>query len=310
MSCFRSKTFIIAEAGVNHNGKLELAKKLVDAALEAGADAVKFQTFCADRLVCKTAPKADYQIENTNNNENQLEMLRKLQLSEDDFVELKNYCDFKGIIFLSTPFDVESLKFLCSLGVKMIKIPSGEITNFPLLKEAGESGLSIILSTGMCRLEEVKEAVFVLSKYGASNITVLQCNTEYPTPYEDANLNAMLTIGRETECEYGYSDHTLGNDVALAAVAMGAKIIEKHFTLDKCMEGPDHRASIEPDELKALVASVRNIEKAMGEGIKMPTDSERKNLTVVRKSIVARCEIKKGDVFSETNLTTKRLIMK
>ncbi len=306
MNFEKEKTFIIAEAGVNHNGHIEIAKKLVDAACEAGADAVKFQTFNAERLVCGNAPKAEYQIENTNGNENQLEMLKRLQLSEEEFRELQAYCELKGIMFLSTPFDVESLKFIRSLGVEAIKIPSGEVTNYPLLREAGKSALSIILSTGMCSINEVKAAVAVLNEYGATKITVLQCNTEYPTPYADANLNAMLTLGKETGCAYGYSDHTLGNEVALAAVAMGARIIEKHFTLDRNMEGPDHRASIVPSELKALVTSIRHIESAMGVATKKMTDSERKNLDIVRKSIVTKCTIKRGELFSEANLTTKR----
>ena len=299
-------TFIIAEAGVNHNGSLSIAKQLVDAAADAGADAVKFQTFNADKLVCVGASKADYQVNNTGNDESQRDMLRKLQLTESEFAELKEYCDKRGIMFLSTPFDVDSLKFLLSIGITMVKVPSGEITNFPLLREIGKSGLKVILSTGMCELEEVVRAVDTLRKYGTKEIIVLQCNTEYPTPFADANIRAMLTLGKTTDCEYGYSDHTMGNDVAIAAVALGASLIEKHFTLDRNMEGPDHIASIEPNELNNLVDSVRNIEMALGSGIKTVSDSERKNIAVARKSIVAKCHISKGDIFTENNLTTKR----
>ncbi len=300
------RTFIIAEAGVNHNGSIDIAKQLVDAAAKAGADAVKFQTFNADKLVCGKAVKADYQITNTGNGESQRDMLRKLQLSEEDFIELKKYCDESGIMFLSTPFDIDSLKFLISIGITMVKVPSGEITNFPLLREIGKSGLKVILSTGMCELDEVARAVDILRKYGTKEIIVLQCNTEYPTPFRDANIRAMLTLGETTGCEYGYSDHTIGNDVAIAAVALGASLIEKHFTLDKNMEGPDHIASIEPEELKSLVNSVRHIEEALGSGIKTVSDSERRNIEVARKSIVAKCHISRGDFFTEDNLTTKR----
>lgn len=302
----RNRTFIIAEAGVNHNGDIAIARKLVDAAAKAGADAVKFQTFDAKKLVCAKAKKAEYQVTNTGNSESQLQMLEKLQLSEAEFAELKDYCDKKNIMFLSTPFDVDSLKFLLTLGISMVKVPSGEITNYPLLREIGKSGLKVILSTGMCEPSDVKAAVGVLKEFGTKDITVLQCNTEYPTPYEDANISAMLSLGKDNECEYGYSDHTLGNDAAIAAVALGASIIEKHFTLDKNMEGPDHIASIEPKELEELVASVRNIEKALGSGIKEVSSSEKKNMAVARKSIVAKCRINKGDIFTEDNLTTKR----
>lgn len=298
--------FIIAEAGVNHNGDVELAKKLVDVAVEAGVDAVKFQTFNAKRLVCKSAPKAEYQIANTGTDEKQQEMLDKLQLTEEEFCELKEYCDNKKVMFLSTPFDVESFQFLNSIGMKIAKIPSGEITNYPLLREIGKSKLEVVLSTGMCELAEVKRAIEVLKEFGSEKITVLQCNTEYPTPFCDANVKAMLTLGEETGCNYGYSDHTLGNDVAIAAVALGAAVIEKHFTLDKSMEGPDHVASINPEELKSLVTSIRNVEAAMGNGIKKPSESEVKNIGIVRKSIVAKCHISKGELLTEDNLTTKR----
>jgi len=301
-----NETFIIAEAGVNHNGNIEIAKKLVDSAKIAGADAVKFQTFCAEKLVVPTAGKAEYQVANTGNSESQQEMLRKLQLKKEEYIELKNYCEKREIMFISTPFDVDSLRFLISIGVSIVKIPSGEITNFPLLREAGKSGLDVILSTGMSVIEEVQAAVNVLKKYGCRNLIVLQCNTEYPTPYEDANLRAMQVLGNETGCRFGYSDHTSGNDAAIAAVALGACVIEKHFTLSRSMDGPDHIASIEPDELKQLVASIRNVEKALGSEKKEISKSEMKNRDVVRKSIVANCNIKKGDVFTEENITSKR----
>lgn len=306
MGLFEDKTFIIAEAGVNHNGDINIAKRLIDAAVEAGADAVKFQTFKAEDLVCESAKKADYQITNTGNDESQLNMLKKLELSENSFVKLKNYCDIRGIMFLSTPFDIDSLRFLISIGISIVKVPSGEITNYPLLREIGKSGLDVILSTGMCELEEIKQAIGVLREFGTKEIIVLQCNTEYPTPFKDANLRAMLTLGKETGCRYGYSDHTRGTDVSVAAVAMGACVIEKHFTLDKTMAGPDHMASIEPKELSMLVASVRNVEDALGTGIKTVSSSESKNRSIVRKRIVAKKHIHKGDVFTEENLTTKR----
>lgn len=306
MELFEGKTFIIAEAGVNHNGNVEIAKRLIDVAAKAGADAVKFQTFNADKLVISKAQKADYQIENTGKVESQQEMLKKLQLQEADFIELKEYCNMVGIMFISTPFDIDSFRFLLSMGISMIKVPSGEITNYPLLREIGKSGLKVILSTGMCELEEVQAAVRILRSFGATEIIVLQCNTEYPTPFEDANIRAMMTLGQETGCSYGYSDHTLGNDAAIAAVALGACVVEKHFTLDKTMEGPDHIASIEPYELEELVSSIRNVEKALGSGIKRVSNSERKNVKVVRKSIVAKDHIRKGDYFTEDNLTTKR----
>jgi len=306
MDLFKDRTFIIAEAGVNHNGDIKLAKKLVEAASKAGADAVKFQTFDASKLVVSKATKAEYQIANTGNTESQQDMLRKLQLKNEDFTELKRYCDSLGIMFLSTPFDIDSFRFLLSIGISMVKVPSGEITNYPLLREIGKSGLDVILSTGMCEIEEVKEAVSVLREFGAGEITVLQCNTEYPTPFEDANIKCMISLGQETECGYGYSDHTLGNDAAIAAVALGARIVEKHFTLDKKMEGPDHIASIEPNELEALVNSIRNVEKALGSGVKTVSNSERKNIAVARKSIVAQKHISKDEIFTEDNLTTKR----
>lgn len=306
MELFEKKTFIIAEAGVNHNGSVEIAKRLIEVAAKAGADAVKFQTFNADKLVISKAQKADYQISNTGIAESQWEMLKKLQLQEEDFIELKKYCDTVGIMFLSTPFDIDSFRFLLSIGISMIKVPSGEITNYPLLREIGKSRLKVILSTGMCELGEVQAAVRVLRKFGTTEIIVLQCNTEYPTPIEDANIKAMMTIGQKTGCYYGYSDHTLGNTAAIAAVALGACVVEKHFTLDKTMEGPDHKASIEPYELESLVSSIRDVEKVLGSGEKRVSNSERKNINVVRKSIVAKHHISKGDYFTEDNLTTKR----
>ena len=306
METLRNRVMIIAEAGVNHNGDINLAKKLVDAAVMAGADAVKFQTFQADKLVCKKAPKAEYQVTNTGEAENQMEMLQKLQLSENEFIELKHYCDEKGILFLSTPFDVDSFHFLQSIGITMVKIPSGEITNYPLLREIGKSGLKVLLSTGMSQIDEVVTAIDTLKEFGTKEIVVLQCNTEYPTPLSDANVRCMLTLGKETGCSFGYSDHTCGNEVLIAAVALGATVVEKHFTLDKTMEGPDHIASIEPEELKQLVTSIRNVEMALGEGEKKVSTSERKNIHVVRKSIVARKAIRKGEIFTEENLTTKR----
>ena len=300
------KIFIIAEAGVNHNGDLNIAKKLVDKAAEAGADAVKFQTFKSEKLASRYAPKAEYQLETTDSTESQADMLKKLELTQDMHLELIDYCNRRSIQFLSTPFEIESLKYLLSIGLKTIKLPSGEITNYPLLKEAGESQARIILSTGMSTLQEVKEAVKVLQENGCKDLTLLHCNTQYPTPYEDVNLNAMLTLHKETGLPVGYSDHTRGIEVPIAAAALGATVIEKHFTLDRNMEGPDHKASLEPDELKEMVSSIRHIEDAMGDGIKRPSESEFENISVVRKSIVASKSIKEGEIFSEDNLTTKR----
>lgn len=300
------KVFVIAEAGVNHNGDLNIAKKLVDKAVEAGADAVKFQTFRAERLASRYAPKAEYQLETTDSSESQVDMLKKLELTPTMHLELIDYCRKKNILFLSTPFEIESLEYLLSIGLKIIKLPSGEITNYPLLKKAGESHVRIILSTGMSTLQEVKDAVKVLQGNGCKDLTLLHCNTQYPTPYEDVNLNAMLTLHNETGLPVGYSDHTKGIDVPIAAVAMGASVIEKHFTLDRDMEGPDHKASLEPDELKKMVLSIRHIEDALGDGVKRPSESEIDNISIVRKSIVASKSIKEGEIFSEDNLTTKR----
>ena len=300
------RVFIIAEAGVNHNGDITLAKRLVDAAVSAGADAVKFQTFKAEKLVCKNAEKADYQKETTNQAESQLEMLKKLELTEEMHNQLIDYCKEKGILFLSTPFDIDSVDYLIELGIEIIKVPSGEITNYPYLRKIAQTGKKVILSTGMSSFEEVREAVEVLKEYGNKDVAVLHCNTEYPTPFEDVNLRAMLTMRDELGVEVGYSDHTTGIEIPIAAVAMGAQIIEKHFTLDKTMDGPDHKASLESHELKAMISAIRNVESALGNGVKIPSKSERGNIEIVRKSIVAKHEIKKGEVFSEENLTTKR----
>lgn len=301
-----NKVFIIAEAGVNHNGDINIAKKLVDVAISAGADAVKFQTFKADRLASRQAPKAAYQNETTDAGETQHEMLRKLELTENMHKELLKYCREKNILFLSTPFDIESVKMLVELGIEIIKIPSGEITNLPYLREVAKQKKKVILSTGMSNMQEVKEAVQILRQNGTEAITVLQCNTQYPTPMEDVNLKAMLSMKDELELPVGYSDHTQGIEVPIAAAAMGATVIEKHFTLDRTMEGPDHKASLEPNELIAMVKAIRNIEKALGNGNKNITKSEKDNLSVARKSIVAACKIEKGELFTEKNLTVKR----
>ena len=299
-------SYIIAEAGVNHNGSLELAKNLVDKAKEAGADCVKFQTFIASQIVSKNAVKADYQKKQTANSESQHEMLKKLELSFDDFIELNNYCKEIGIEFLSTAFDFESIDFLNQLGMQVWKIPSGEITNLPYLIKIAKLNKKVILSTGMSTMREIEDAVNILKDHGASELIILHCTTEYPTPYEDVNLNAMLAIKEKFGYEVGYSDHTMGIEVPIAAVALGAKVIEKHFTLDRTMDGPDHKASLEPSELKTMVDAIRNIELSMGTGIKEPADSEKKNIAIARKSIVANQSIKKGDILTETNITVKR----
>lgn len=301
-----SRIFIIAEAGVNHNGDLQTAKRLVDEAAKAGADAVKFQTFKAEALVSKDAKKADYQMETTERTESQYDMLKKLELTPDMHEQLIAYCKEKHIMFLSTPFDIDSLHYLIQCGVEIVKVPSGEVTNYPFLREVGRTGKRVIISSGMSTLEEIKEAVDVLKNNGSTDITVLHCNTEYPTPYKDVNLQAMLTIKNELGAAVGYSDHTQGTEVPIAAAALGAVVIEKHFTLDRNMEGPDHKASLEPEELRAMVRAVRNIETAMGDGTKKPSESEKKNIEVARKSIVAKRPIRKGEAFSEDNLTTKR----
>ena len=305
-----SKVIIIAEAGVNHNGDINLAKKLIDVAVEAGVDYVKFQTFKSESLVSKSAKKADYQIENTQDaTENQLQMLKKLELSHEQHIELMAYCRQKDISFFSTAFDLDSLIYLNELGLTMVKIPSGEITNLPYLRKATELFSKVIISTGMSTLEDIEKAlnVFLSAGFKREAIYILHCNTEYPTPMKDVNLLAMLTIKNKFNVEIGYSDHTLGIEVPTAAVALGAKMIEKHFTLDRSLPGPDQLASLEPLELKAMVASIRNIELAIsGNGIKEPSSSELKNMEIARKSIVAKTAINKGDVFSESNITTKR----
>ena len=301
-----SRVFIIAEAGVNHNGSLELAKKMAYEAKEAGVDAVKFQTFKSEKIVSRYADKADYQKKTTDASENQLAMLKKLELSYDNFKELKDYCDEIGILFLSTPFDLESIDFLDSIGMSLYKIPSGDITNYPYLVKIAGKGKKVILSTGMCYLDEIEAAVKVLNDNGCNDIVILHCNTEYPTPYKDVNLNAMQEIKEKFNVTVGYSDHTEGIEVPIAAVAMGAKVIEKHFTLDRNMEGPDHKASLEPDTLRQMVTSIRNIELALGNGDKEPSESECKNRDIARKSIVAACGIKKGEYFTESNITVKR----
>lgn len=302
----KNKTFIIAEAGVNHNGSFELAKQLVDKAVWAGADCIKFQTFNSKNLVSKNAQKAEYQKKTTNSSESQLDMLKKLELSKEEFIKLRDYCIQKGIMFLSTPFDLESIDFLASIGVKTWKVPSGEITNYPFLRAIGKRKESVIMSTGMCTLDEVRDALNVLNEFGTTDITLLHCTTEYPAPYDSVNLKAMLTLQKEFGYKVGYSDHTNGFEIPVAAVAMGASVIEKHFTLDKNMEGPDHKASLEPEELRQMVLSIRNVESAIGDGIKQPSEAEKKNIAIARKSIVAACAIKKGEIFTEKNLTTKR----
>jgi N,N'-diacetyllegionaminate synthase len=302
------KVFIIAEAGVNHNGSLELAKKLIDVASDAGADAVKFQTFKAENLVSKNAQKADYQKQTTNSEESQFDMIKRLELDIKTHKILMDYCKEKNIMFLSTPFDHDSIELLNDLGLEIFKIPSGEITNLPYLRHIGKLDKKVILSTGMADIGEIEDAMDILTNAGTKkeNIIVLHANTEYPTPYEDVNLKAMVTIGKTFDVAFGYSDHTLGIEVDIAAVAMGACCIEKHFTLDCTMEGPDHKASLEPDELKAMVKAIRNIELALGNGIKKPSKSESKNISIARKSIVAKVDIKKGEIFSTNNLAVKR----
>ena len=297
--------FIIAEAGVNHNGSFELACKLVDAAKTAGVDCIKFQTFKSNKLVSHTAQKAEYQTETTGDG-SQVDMLKKLELSYNDFLKLKDYCDQVGICFLSTPFDFDSIDFLNSIEMPFWKIPSGEITNYPYLVALAKTGRPVVMSTGMCNVTEIEEAISVLRRNGTKEIILLHCNTEYPTPFEDVNLRAMQTMHDTFGLDVGYSDHTRGIEIPVAAVALGATVIEKHFTLDRNMEGPDHKASLEPDELAAMVHAIRNVEQAMGSGIKEPSKSERKNIAIARKSIVAAKSIKEGEILTEENLTTKR----
>ncbi len=308
MSFEQNHVFIIAEAGVNHNGNLALAKKLVEAAAEAGADAVKFQTFKTEEIVAASAPKASYQTKNTSSEETQYKMLKKLELSENDFFKLQDHCAKHGIAFMSTPFDHSSIDLLVKMGLEIFKIPSGEITNLPYLRKIGSLQKKLILSTGMSDLAEVKAAVDVLLDSGTTkkHLILLHCNTQYPTPFEDVNLPAMNTLKTFFGLKIGYSDHTLGIEVSIAAVALGARVIEKHFTLDKKMTGPDHQASLEPKELKRMVQSIRNTEKAMGSREKRPTTSELRNRPVARKSIIAAQPIAKGVKFSEENLTVKR----
>ena len=298
--------FIIAEAGVNHNGDPSLAKKLIDEAVLAGVDAVKFQTFRAETLVSKSAKKAAYQKNTTSKEESQYDMLKKLELDYDIHEELMDYAQERGVMFLSSAFDLESLDLLADLGIELFKIPSGEITNLPYLKKVAKTGKKLILSTGMSTLSDIDKALEVLRKNGAVDITVLHCNTEYPTPMADVNLKAMNSIQDAFKVPVGYSDHTLGIEVPIAAVAMGAIMIEKHFTLDKTMEGPDHQASLEPRELATMVQAIRNLEVALGDGVKRLTKSEEKNINIARKSIVAKTAIYEGEVFSDKNLTIKR----
>lgn len=304
------KVIIIAEAGVNHNGSIENAFKLVDAAAAAGADYVKFQTFKSEDVVSKSAKKADYQVANTGNErESQLEMLKKLELSHEQHDKLIQYCNKKRIKFFSTAFDVSSLHYLNDIGLEMVKIPSGELTNLPYLRTAAKLFPKAIISTGMATMNEIKDAlnVFLTEGLTKENIAILHCNTEYPTPFEDVNLKAMLGIKKKFGTVIGYSDHTLGIEVPIAAVSLGAKVIEKHFTLNKTMEGPDHKASLEPKDLNQMVIAIRNIEAALsGSGVKGPSESEKKNIAIARKSIVASKSIAKGEIFTNENLTVKR----
>lgn len=303
-----SKVFFIAEAGVNHNGRMDLAKKLIDAASQAGADAVKFQTFVADLEISRHAPKAKYQLKTTPHSQSQLEMARQLQFSEEQFRRLYHHCQRRGIMFLSAPSDLPSIDVLDRMGLKIFKIPSGEITNLPYLRKIGALKKKLILSTGMSFLKEVHTALDVLVRCGTpkKNICVLHCNTAYPTPFEDVHLRAMQAMRKSLGVEVGYSDHTPGIEVSIAAVALGAVIIEKHFTLDKDLPGPDHKASLSVNELVSLVRAIRNVEKALGQEVKKPSFSEIKNMAVVRKSIVALRDIHKGEVFNESNLYAKR----
>lgn len=302
------RILVIAEAGINHNGNMEIAKKMIDVASEAGADFVKFQTFNSDRLVTSSARKADYQIDELNKEESQKEMLKRVELTEAMHFDLKSHCVKRNIGFLSSAFDIESINFLVSLGQSFFKIPSSEITNLPYLRHIGKIDKSIILSTGMSTIDEIEDAIRIIHLEGTlkKNITILHCTTEYPAPFNEVNLKAMQTIHKALDLDVGYSDHTLGIEVAIAAVAMGAKIIEKHFTLDRNMLGPDHKASLQPEELKAMITAIRNIEVALGDGIKKPTSREIKNKKIARKSIVAKQFIKAGEKFTEKNITSKR----
>lgn len=301
-------TLVIAEAGVNHNGDLHVARRLVEAAAEAGADLVKFQTFTADRIVTSSAPKAEYQKAGDDASGTQIAMLRRLELSAEMHEALAAHCAKCGIGFFSTGFDIENIDYLVGMGQRVLKVPSGEMTNLPYLRHVGSLGLEILMSTGMCSLGDIEAAVEAVEAAGSPRdaITVLHCNTEYPTPYCDVNLSAMVNIGRALGVKIGYSDHTNGIEVPVAAVALGASVIEKHFTLDRTMPGPDHAASLEPHELTAMVSAIRNIEQALGDGIKRPTSSERKNMPIARRSIVARREIKAGELFTPDNICAKR----
>ena len=303
-----SKTLIIAEAGVNHNGNIDMAKRLIEAAAEAGVDYVKFQTFKSEKLVSRHATKADYQKANTGGEDSQLKMLQQLELSRDDHFLLIEHCKKCGIKFLSTAFDLESIEFLHSLNLDLWKIPSGEITNLPYLRSIAQKGGRVIMSTGMCDLSDIEAALKALISNGTpeENITLLHCNTEYPTPWNDVNLRAMHDIAKRFNVPVGYSDHTRGIEVPIAAVALGATVIEKHFTLDNNLPGPDHKASLEPHQLKAMVDAIRHIECALGSGSKQVSKSERKNMAIARKSIVAATEIKKGELFTPQNITVKR----
>lgn len=303
-----SKTLIIAEAGVNHNGNIEMALQLIEKAAEAGVDYVKFQTFKSEKLVSRHATKAEYQKANTDGEDSQLKMLQQLELSHNDHLLLIEHCKKCGIKFLSTAFDLESIDFLSSLNLDLWKIPSGEITNLPYLRRIAQKGGKVIMSTGMCSVEDIEAALSVLTNNGTAlkDITLLHCNTEYPTPWSDVNLRAMHDIASRFNTQVGYSDHTCGIEVPIAAVALGATVIEKHFTLDNNLPGPDHKASLEPHQLKTMVESIRHIEEALGNGVKEVSNSERKNIAIARKSIVAATTIKKGELFTEENLTVKR----
>ena len=298
--------YIIAEAGVNHNGRLDLALQLCDAAKEAGVDAIKFQTWKTELIISKNTEMADYQKKNLGNDDSQYDMLKKLELSYDNFRLIKDYCDNIGIQFLSTADETESLDFLCELGMPLIKLGSGEITNIPYLRYCAKKNMPLIISTGMCNLSDVATAFDVLIEAGAKDITLLHCTTNYPCPKDEVNLRAMQTMKEAFKCKVGYSDHTMGTEIPIAAVAMGAEIIEKHFTLDRNMEGPDHKASLEPQELKYMVDCIRNIEVALGDGIKKPNASEVEISKVVLKSIVAKAPVKKGDTLTSDNLAIKR----
>ena len=301
-------TVIIAEAGVNHNGSISTAKKLVEEASKAGANFIKFQTFKTEEVLTKNAPKASYQVKNTVKNESQYEMIKRLELDYEDHKELIKHCKKNNIEFLSTAFDLDSIDMLNQFNIPFFKIPSGEITNFPYLKHIGKIRKPVVMSTGMASLDEIQEALNVLISSGLTkkDVTILHCNSEYPTDYMDVNLNAMLTIKEKFDVKVGYSDHTLGIQIPIAAVALGASVIEKHFTLNREMPGPDQSASLEPKGLKAMVENIRCIEISMGDGIKKASKSEMKNMSVIRKSLVAKRQIKVGELFSEKNLTTKR----